>query len=142
MIKWAGWIITFCGTAHTLGALTVEKAARHAGTWFSGGLWDEDLADMSPAGSAYWLSLDSFGIPLLLIGVTVLWLDRRGITPPTFLAWTLGAWTLVDAVILPFTPWPLFVLACALLLIGARRARRDDPTPRTGLHETYGTPQQ
>ncbi|BCM72083.1 MULTISPECIES: DUF6463 family protein [Streptomyces] len=133
MIKWAGWIITLCGTAHTLGALTVEKAAHHAGTWFSGGLWHEDLADMSPAGSAYWLSLDSFGIPLVLIGLTVLWLDRRGITPPAFIAWTLGVWTVVDAVILPFTPWPLFVLACALLLTGIRRARRVDATPRAGL---------
>ncbi|MFD9858864.1 DUF6463 family protein [Streptomyces alboflavus] len=140
MIKWAGWIITLYGTAHTVGALTVEKAARHAGTWFSGGLWDEDLADMSPAGSAYWLSLDSFGIPLVLIGLTVLWLDRRGIIPPAFIAWTLGAWTLVDAVILPLTPWPLFLLACALLLIGTRRARRDNPTPEVGLDERYETP--
>lgn len=133
MIKWAGWIITLCGIAHTLGALTVEKAAQHAETWFSGGLWREDLADMSPAGSAYWLSLDSFGIPLTLIGLTVLWLDRRGITPPAFLAWTLGSWTVVDAVILPFTPWPLFALACTLLLIGTRRARRDNPAPEAGL---------
>ncbi|WP_058043724.1 DUF6463 family protein [Streptomyces roseifaciens] len=133
MIKWAGWIITFCGTAHTLGALTVEKAARHAGTWFSGGLWSEDLAEMSPAGSAYWLSLESFGIPLVLIGLTVLWLDRRGITPPAFIGWTLGSWTIVDAIVLPFTPWPLFLLASALLLIGAHRARRDNPAPKTGL---------
>ncbi|MEI5098104.1 DUF6463 family protein [Streptomyces sp. PmtG] len=124
MIKWAGWIITFCGTAHTIGALTVEEAARHAGTWFSGGLWSEDLADMSPAGGAYFLSLDSFGVPLVLVGLTVLWLDRRGITPPVFIAWTLGAWTVVDAVVLPFTPWPLFLLACVLLLAGARRDHR------------------
>jgi hypothetical protein len=127
MIKLAGWIITVCGIAHTLGALTVEKAAQHAGTWFSGGLWSEDLADMSPAGSAYWLSLDSFGIPLTLIGLTVLWLNRRGITPPAFLAWALGRWTLIDAVVLPCTHWPLFALACTLLLIGIRRAHRARP---------------
>ncbi|MER7109820.1 DUF6463 family protein [Streptomyces sp. NPDC000229] len=133
MIKSAGWIITVCGAAHTVAALTAEKAARHAGTWFSGGLWSEDLADMSPAGSAYFLSLASFGVPLTLVGLTVLWLDRRGLTPPTFIAWTLGTWTVVDAVVLPFTPWPLFLLACALLLIGARRARRDNPAPRAGL---------
>ncbi|MFE9636719.1 DUF6463 family protein [Streptomyces sp. NPDC006463] len=133
MIKWAGWIITFCGTAHTLGALTVQKAARHAGTWFSGGLWSEDLADMSPAGSALWLSLESFGIPLVLVGLTVLWLDRRGIIPPAFIAWTLVSWTVVDAAVLPFTPWPLFALACVLLLIGTRRARRDNPAPQAGL---------
>ncbi|GHI40465.1 DUF6463 family protein [Streptomyces violascens] len=133
MIKWAGWIITLFGTTHTLLALTLEQAGRHAGTWFSGGLWNEDLADMSPAGSAYWLSLESFGPPLVLVGLTVLWLNRRGIIPPAFIAWTLGSWTVVDAVILPFTPWPLIALACALLLIGARRARRDTSAPKAGL---------
>ncbi|MGW5121195.1 DUF6463 family protein [Streptomyces noursei] len=135
MIKWAGWIITLFGTAHTLLALTVEKAARHAGTWFSGGLWSEDLAAMSPAGSAYWLSLESFGPPLILVGLTVLWLDRRDITPPAFIAWALGAWTVVDAVVLPLTPWPLIALACALLLIGARRARRDNPVPNAATRD-------
>ncbi|MGW2009625.1 DUF6463 family protein [Streptomyces nigrescens] len=139
MIKWAGWIITLCGTGHTVGALTLEKAGRYAGTWFSGGLWSEDFADMSPAGSAYWLSLASFGIPLILVGLTVLWLDRRGITPPAFIGWTLAGWTVVDAVVLPFTPWPIFVVACALLLIGihrahrAHRAHRDNPAPKAGL---------
>ncbi|MCX5387408.1 DUF6463 family protein [Streptomyces sp. NBC_00083] len=135
MIKWAGWIITLFGAAHTLLALTLDKAARHAGTWFSGGLRNEDLADMSPAGSAYWLSLESFGPPLILVGLLVLWLDRRGVTPPTFIAWTLGAWTAVDAVVLPFTPWPLIALACTLLLIGTRRARRSTPCPEPGVHE-------
>ncbi|MGA4844200.1 DUF6463 family protein [Streptomyces sp. G45] len=130
MIKWAGWIITLGGIAHSIGALTVEKAARHADTWFSGGLWNEDLADMSPAGSAYFLSLDSFGVPLILVGLTVLWLERRGITPPAFIGWTLGVWTLLDAVVLPFTPWPVFAVACALLVIGARRA---NSAARAGL---------
>ncbi|MFI2258610.1 hypothetical protein [Streptomyces tubercidicus] len=34
--------------------------------------------------------------------------------------------------VLPFTPWPLFVLGCTLLLIGIRRARRDNPAPKAG----------
>jgi hypothetical protein len=39
MIKWAGRLIVLYGAAHTLGALTVEGAARHAGAWFGGELW-------------------------------------------------------------------------------------------------------
>ncbi|MFI0355948.1 DUF6463 family protein [Actinomadura sp. 9N407] len=133
MIKWAGWILAFSGAAHTIAALTVEKAARHAGTWFSGGLWHEDLAELGPAGSAYFFSVDSFGPPLMLVGLIVLWLDRRGITPPAFIAWILGIWTVVDAVVLPFAPWPLGVLAVVLLLVGARRAaHRDDPASQAG----------
>jgi hypothetical protein len=130
MIKWAGWIMVLYGAAHTVGALTVEGAAQHAGTWFSGELWHEDFSEMSPAHSALWFSLDSFGIPTIVIGLSVLWMDRRGITPPTFIGWTLGILTVIDAAILLFTPWPLFLLANILLLVGAHRARsRNNSTP-------------
>ncbi|APA98368.1 DUF6463 family protein [Nocardia seriolae] len=121
MIKWSGWLITLFASAHTILALTFEKAARHAGTWFSGGLWGEDLSAMSPANSAYWLSLYSFGPPLILVGLIVLWLDRRHITPPAFLAWALGAWTVVGAVVLVTTPWPILLIAEILLLAGIHR---------------------
>ncbi|MER6950237.1 DUF6463 family protein [Nonomuraea sp. NPDC000554] len=124
MIKWAGWLIAFVGTAHTLGALVLEKAARHAGAWFSGELWGEDLAAMSPANSAFWLSLNSFGIPILMVGLLVLWLDRRNITPPAFIAWTLGILTVLDAVVLGPTPGLITLVAVILLLTGIRRAAR------------------
>ncbi|MFJ6993803.1 DUF6463 family protein [Streptomyces sp. NPDC003090] len=123
MIRTAGWLIVLLGAAHTVLALTYEGAARYAGEWFSGALWGADFSDMSPANSALWLSLESFGPPLVVVGLTVLWLDRRGIVPPPFIGWTLGVWGLVDAVILITTPWPLFLLATVLLLVGGRRAR-------------------
>jgi hypothetical protein len=125
MFKWAGWLIVLYGAAHTLGALTVEGAARHAGTWFSGELWGADLATMSPAMSAYWLSVNSFGPPLVLIGLTVLWLDRREITPPLFVAWSLVGWVVVGIVVAgPGVGQDVLLLAAAgLLLVGARRAR-------------------
>ena len=126
MIRAAGWIMTLYATAHTVAALTVEGAAWHADEWFTGGLWDEDLSDMTDAGSALWLSLASFGPPLFVIGLTVLWMHRHGITPPPVIAWILGTQTLVDAVINPFTPWPIIVTADVLLLVGIRRARRED----------------
>lgn len=122
MIKWAGRLITFFGAAHTLGALVVLGAASHVGTWFSGALWTDDLAAMSPANSAFWLSFASFGVPLVVVGLTVLWLDRRGITPPVFLAWVLGIWTLGLAAVLLFTPWPILLTGTILLLAGIRRA--------------------
>ena len=130
MIKWAGWLMVLYGIAHTVLALTVEGAARHAGAWFGGELWSADFANMSAANSAYWLTLASFGPPLVVIGLIVLWLDRRGITPPPFIGWTLGVLTLVDALVLLLTPWPVLLLANVLLLVGAHRARhREHPTP-------------
>lgn len=125
MIRWAGRLIVAYGSAHTLGALTVEGAGRHAGSWFNGGLWGEDLANMSPAGSAYWLSVMSFGPPLVLLGLTVLWLERRGITPPPFLAWALGVWTLVDSVVAgPGAAQNLILLVAIGLLLAGVKAHR------------------
>jgi hypothetical protein len=123
MITWAGWLLVVYGAAHTLGALTVEGAARHAGAWLGGDLWGEDLATMSPAMSAYWLSVNSFGPPLILIGLIVLWLARRHITPPLFLAWALAGWVVVGVVVIgPGVGQDLILLvACALLVVGARR---------------------
>jgi hypothetical protein len=126
MIKWAGRLIVFFGAAHTLGALLVEGAAGHADAWFGGELWHDDLSAMSAANSAYWLSLGSFGVPLALVGLTVLWLERRGIAPPSFIPWTLGVLTVIDAVVLPLTPWPILLVACGLLLAGSRRAARQE----------------
>ena len=45
---------------------------------------------------------------------------RRGLTPPPFITWTLGIWTLVGAVVLLFTPWPILLVATEV--IDARRA--------------------
>ena len=130
MTRWAGALIVFFGLAHTLGALTVEGAADHAGAWFGRDLWGQDLAAMSPAMSAYWLSVNSFGPPFVLIGLVVLWLDQRGMTPPSFVAWSLGTWTLVDLLLSgPGAGQGLIILiACALLLRGARTARHRDLT--------------
>jgi hypothetical protein len=83
-----------------------------------------DLASMSPAMSAYWLSVNSFGPPLILIGLKVLWLDHRGITPPPFIAWALGIWVVVGTVVIGpgLGQDAILLVACGLLLAGARRA--------------------
>ena len=137
MIKWAGRLIILYGTAHTVGALTALGAARHADAWFSLELWAEDLSDMSPALSAYWLSVNSFGPPLILIGVTVLWLNRRDISPPAFIAWSLGTWTVIDTILAGpgIGQWLILLVACGLLLVGTRRAvLPDDPSATRPPH--------
>ena len=123
--RWAGRLIVLYGAAHTVGALTALGAAHHTRTWFSGQLSGQDLAPMSPAMSAYWLSLNSFGPPHVLLGLTVLWMDRRGITPPTFIGWALGAWTVIGVVAAgPGIGQDLILLvACGLLVAGARRTQ-------------------
>jgi len=138
MVGLAGALIVFFGAAHTLGALTVEGAAEHAGAWLGRDLWGQSLAEMSPAMSAYWLSVNSFGPPLVVLGLVVLWLHRRGLMPPSFIAWSLIAWILVDLALAgPGVGQSLILLAaCVLLLVAARRAGRGS---RTGIHPGEGS---
>ncbi|MEC3981824.1 DUF6463 family protein [Amycolatopsis sp. H20-H5] len=122
MIKWGGWVLVVLGAGHML--ITLALVAPSAvGAWFGKGVWGEDSAAMSQADAAYWLSLGSFGVPLIVIGLMVLWLDRRDIVPPSFVAWTVGIWSLLGAVIFEPAPWPIAWIAAGLLLAGARRAR-------------------
>ena len=127
MIRWAGRLIVLVGAGHLLIALALY-ARPHFGAWFSGALWGEDLAAMSDAGAALWLTIDSFSVPLVLVGLIVLWLDRQGLTPPPFLALTLGVWAVIEAVIFGPSPSWLLPVAAGLLLAGARRAKRPDST--------------
>lgn len=124
MVTWAGALTALFGAAHTVGALTAERAATHADIWFSRGLLGESFQDMSPAHSAYWFSLDSFGIPLTLLGILLIWLDRRGIVPPVFLTWALATWWAVDAYVLAPTWNGLIPLGAVVLLVLGRRQGR------------------
>ncbi|WP_067836819.1 DUF6463 family protein [Nocardia lijiangensis] len=133
MIKWAGWLIVlFPGVGHTLGAF-VETAPDYADDWFSGEGWKADATAMNYAEATLWYTVFSFGIPFLLIGLMVLWLDRRGITPPAFLAWMVAGWTLVTVAVGGPSPLLALLIAAGLLLAGSRRAaRRDNPETAAG----------
>jgi hypothetical protein len=89
MIRWAGRLIVAIGVGHMLIGLALT-APHHVDAWFSGAVWDDNLAHMSAANGAYWLTFGSFGVPQTVIGLMVLWLDRRGIVPPSFIARTGG----------------------------------------------------
>lgn len=144
MIRLAGRLIVLAGAGHLLVAL-VLYAPPHLGAWFSGALWGEDLAAMSDAGAALWLTVDSFGVPLILVGLTILWLDRRGLTPPSFIGWTVGIWAVIEAVIFGPSPSWLLPIAAGLLLAGARRAKRRDSrgeAPQPAGSASTGTPRQ
>jgi hypothetical protein len=141
MIKWAGVLIVVYGIAHTIGALTALGAAGHADVWFSRDLWGEDLSDMSPAMSAYWLSVNSFGPPLVLVGLTVWWLHRRAMTPPAFIPWSMICWLVAGTVMAgPGVGQDLVLLAAAvLLLVADARARRPEDRHHTAPVPHHGT---
>ncbi|MET9216590.1 MULTISPECIES: DUF6463 family protein [unclassified Nocardia] len=124
MITWAGRVLAFLGAAHVVAATLLGH--RHYGEWFTFGLWlpDADITELPPAIGAFWMGPGSFGVPLLLLGCLIVWLDRRAIAPPAFLAWSLLVWTVCCALIFEPAPWVLAAAASVLLLIGIRRAPR------------------
>jgi len=131
MNRWAGWLILAFGVLHTIGAFTLLGAAQHTPRWLGGELWTESLFEMNPTMGFYWLTVNSFGPSFVVIGSTVLWLDRRGITPPVFIAWFLAAWTVIDCALSgPGVGQSVIVLAAAVLLLLARR--------RVGVRDSVG----
>lgn len=123
MVRWAGRILVVLGAGHMLLGL-ILTVPKHAGAWMSLQLWspDEGVLDMSPAMAAFWLTMGSLGVPLVVIGMLVLWLDRRGVVPPAFIAWTLGGWSIVMGWFVEPAPWVLIWVAVGLLVVGGRRA--------------------
>lgn len=139
MTTWAGGLIVVYGTAHTAGALVVEGAVRYVDVWFSGGMWGEDLSTMSPAMSAYWLSVNSFGPSFVVIGSTVLWLARRGVLPPAFIVWVLTGWVVLDTVIAgPGQGQNLLIAIACGLLMAARPSRHSVSSDRHRVVSTTG----
>jgi len=129
MITWAGRILVFFGFGHLVGAMALTSW-QHADSWFTADLWrlDEGVVNMSPAMAAFWLTTGSFSVPLVVIGLIVLWLNRRDVVPPPFIGWTIGIWSVVAAVILEPSPFVLVSIASGLLLAGGRSAA---PAQRT-----------
>ncbi|WP_280469133.1 hypothetical protein [Nocardia cyriacigeorgica] len=122
MISWAGRILAILGGAHAVGATLLGY--RHFDQWFTFGLWfpDSAITELPAPIGGFWLGPGSFGVPLLLVGLLVTWMDRRAITPPAFLAWTLIGWTAGCALIFEPAPWVLAIAAAVQLLMGIRRA--------------------
>ena len=126
-VRVAGHLIVLVGVGHVVAAL-VLTAPDHAEAWFSRGVWGEDLDAMSPAHGAYWVTFGSFGPLQVVLGALVLWLDRRGLVPPTFIAWTLGVNAVLCGVVFGPAPWPVDLVSAGLLLTAARRAEREVAT--------------
>ncbi|MVU80430.1 hypothetical protein GPX89_24670 [Nocardia sp. ET3-3] len=122
MITWGGRLLVLLGAGHLLTGLAITSP-HFARTWLAGHLTDDSLTALSPANGAYWLTVGSFAFPLIILGLLILWLDRRDIVPPLFLPWTIGLWSLAAAAMFRGIPWLLAWLGVALLFTGIHRAR-------------------
>ncbi|WP_433574562.1 hypothetical protein [Nocardia brasiliensis] len=81
-VVWAGRLITLLGAGHTVGALILTRG--FVDDWLAGDLWDSslDLRAPQPILGAFFVSVASFGIPLLLVGWAITRMGHHNLIPP------------------------------------------------------------
>jgi hypothetical protein len=79
------------------------------------------------AGAAFWATIGSSAIPLLVLAFLILDMDRRRLRIPTFVPVSLLLWSLVGSAILEPSGFPLIAAAAAGLLVGIRRTAHENP---------------
>lgn len=73
------------------------------------------------AGGAFWIVVGSFAVPLLLLGLLIGQLARRGVALPQSVGWGLAVWGVVGAAILQPTPLLIGLVPAMLLIRAVRR---------------------
>ncbi|WNF26931.1 DUF6463 family protein [Streptomyces sp. C11-1] len=124
MGRWAGRILMILGAMHLIG-LGVQNV-QYLDEWFTGALWGlprDEFVHPRGANGAFWISLGSFAVPMMLLGALVSDLARRNIATPASIGWGLAAWSVVSAAVLEPTPLLLGLIPAVLLIRGARAAR-------------------
>ncbi|WP_309114031.1 DUF6463 family protein [Saccharothrix sp.] len=123
MTRVAGILLAALGALHIV--LTTAFNHESWARWIGAGLW----AAVPPPGAGFtpdqyvlWLTLGSFGVPLILLGLVVADTARRGGSVPAYLGWVVGAWALLLSVVLVAVPGWLVLVPAVLLIRGARHS--------------------
>ena len=125
---WGGILAVCGGTLHTVNAVLQrhEAWAQIAGEGFFNTVSLEPSPDRLAVAEAYWFSLGSFGVPLLLLGSLVTWQARRGGRVPWWVGAGIVAWAVLIGVLGGFDGTGTYTLLAigVLLAVGARYPRR------------------
>ncbi|WP_154814727.1 hypothetical protein [Actinophytocola xinjiangensis] len=123
MTVWAGGLFAVVSAMHLL--FFVGGSLDHLPDWVPGGpLW----TSLSPGDTMgqplawFWLSVGSFAVPTLLLGLVLAGSARQGRALPGYVTWTLAVWTVVAALMVLPSGLPVLVVASGLLV--AARLRR------------------
>jgi len=119
----AARIMVILGALHLI--LTTAINLDDVPHWVSGELWmpKGSLRELAPHLGEFWLTIGSFGLPLILLGAVTAWAGKLGHTPPAFVGWTFGAWAVLAGLILEPCGYPLALIPAAMLIIAARRGK-------------------
>jgi hypothetical protein len=131
---WGGLLAMCGGLFHTVVAALMRQDvwAQIIDEGFFNTVTLEPSADRLAVAEAFWFSVGSFGVPLLLLGSLVTWLLRRGVPVPGWLGSGLAAWAVLIGLVSGFDGGTFILLTIGVLLAaGAWTApRAPGPTPR------------
>ena len=82
----------------------------------------------------FWVTLGSFGVPLLALGCYVVWSARQRQRVPGWLGWIMLAWSLPFVTALPASPGWALAVSGGLIVLGDRRSGR--AVPQRSEHES------
>jgi hypothetical protein len=101
-------------------------AAAYLGHWLGGGLWTwehwlpvaQQSDELVKSSFAFWSTIGSAAVPMLLLGLFALWSDRRGTPQPRLLFAGFFAWSLLLLLLMPPSGFLAVALAAAALVWG------------------------
>ncbi|WP_318906029.1 DUF6463 family protein (plasmid) [Sinorhizobium medicae] len=129
MIRWSGIALMVIGILHMV-VLGIDAAAEIPG-WLRLELWTVEhwqplrtqRLEVLASNAAFWSTVGSFALPLIMIGALVVWLGGKHLPLPSFLGWSLLAWIVVASLIIEVSGFPLGIPVAICLVIGARRQK-------------------
>ncbi len=121
MTIWAGRILILQGVIHLV--TTLAASQQHLSNWLRGDLWFPSfgMGELSTTAGAFWLTLGSFGVPLIVLGGLITRLGRSNHGVPGLVGWALGLWGVAASAVFQPSPFITLLIPAGLIVFGARR---------------------
>jgi hypothetical protein len=134
LTKAGGLIALVFGAAHVIIAPLerddVWSEAADEGWWNTFTLEESTTLTEFERSETFWVTLGSWGVPVLALGCYVVWSARQRQRVPGWIGWIMLAWSLPFVTALPRSPGWLFAVSGALIVLGDRRSRQATPLRR------------
>jgi hypothetical protein len=129
MIRWSGIAMVAIGIVHMI-VLGIDAVVEIPG-WLRLELWTAEhwqplraqRLELLASNAAFWSTIGSFALPLIMLGAVVIWLDKRKFPVPAFLGWSLLGWIVVASLIIEVSGFPLGIPIAICLILGARQQK-------------------
>jgi hypothetical protein len=143
LTKAGGWIALVFGAVHVVVAPLESRSRDVWSQAVDEGWWNTFTLDESTTlaeferSETFWVTLGSWGVPLLVLGCYVVWSARQRHRVPGWIGWIMLAWGVPFVTALPGSPGWLILLSGGLIALGDRRRHRATQLRRG--HESWPT---